>query len=217
MVHHWLGRLHKASVLAEQRALRPLVIHIKVSHWRLLFLFARASCDRRVSNRKFPILTLRDVARFIGESVLEYPMLRLRSSELLSLLAQLLELESLEVDLLEALHAGVVLDGTLEGALGDLGEAGKRLHFEVTSVDELVYVFLVNLLELFLKCSIVFGHLKGVGGRVRKFNLRLGRLLFPLVFRRRPLIPKVVHSRGTLSSFKRFVYVLDFLVLIPPP
>jgi hypothetical protein len=212
-----LRRLHKAGVLGVQRAVRPLVPHILVSNGRL-FLFARASSVSCVSNRKRQVLALRDVGWVVAEAVQEFPLhIGLFSSVLLSLLAQLLELESLEIDLLKALHSGVVLDGTLEGALGDLGEAGKRLHFEVTSVDELVYVFLVNLFELFLECPIVFWHLEGgVGGRI--FNFRLGRLLFTLVLRLRPLIPKVMHSRDTLfSSIIRFVYVLDFLVLIPPP
>lgn len=39
---------------------------------------------------------------------------------MLRLLAELLELEPLQVDLFEAPHAGIILQGAFIGALGDL-------------------------------------------------------------------------------------------------
>ena len=58
-----------------------------------------------------------DVARIVAETVEEFPLdLGLRAV-LLRLLVELLELKPLQIDLLEAFHARVVLNSTLKGAL----------------------------------------------------------------------------------------------------
>jgi len=84
-----------------------------------LFLFARTSSVSSLSNSKFQILTLRYVARVVLEAIHEFSLNCGFWPILFALLAKLLELESLEVHLLEPLHAGVVLNDTFKGALGD--------------------------------------------------------------------------------------------------
>jgi len=181
-----------------------------VSQWQL-FLFARTSSVRSLSNSKFQILTLRNVARVVLETVHEFPLHCGLWPILFALLAQLLELKSLEVHLLKTLHARVVLNDTLEGAFRDLGESSKRLHLEVASIDELINVFLVDFLELLFKCPVVLRHLEeSACGSVLLFILRLRRLFLPLLLRRRPFVSKVVYSGGPL----RFVNVYSYYILV---
>ena len=71
------------------------------------------------------MLTPDDVAGIVAETVEELPLdLGLRAV-LLRLLVKLLELKPLQIDLLEAFHARVVLHSTLKGAFRDVGEASK--------------------------------------------------------------------------------------------
>jgi hypothetical protein len=85
--------------------------------------------------------------------------------------SQVLELQSLQVDFLKTLHLRV-LGGALECALGQLREPGQRLHLEVASVNELVDVLLVELLEFLFERTVVLGQ-SVFGARV---HLLLGQV-----------------------------------------
>ena len=178
--HERRRRLHESRILAwVQRRLRPLLIHLVVVSRR--FLLPRAARERRVSNFEFKLLSLRNVLGVVAEAVQELALDHGLAPVLLSrLLPQLLELQSLQVDLLEPLHSRIVLHRTLESALRNLGEARQGLHLEVTPINKLVDVFLVHLLKFVLEASVVLGHLKGVRGRSRAVNFLLWRLLLPL-------------------------------------
>ena len=104
-----------------QRRLRPLLVHLVVVRRR--FLLSRAARERRVSNFELKLLSLRNVLRVVTEAVQELALHYGFASVLLGLLPQLLELKSLQVDLLEPLHARVVLHRALESSLRDLREA----------------------------------------------------------------------------------------------
>lgn len=115
-------RLHESRFMARvQRRLRPLLVHLVVVRRR--FLLSRAARERRVSNFELKLLSLRNVLRVVTEAVQELALHYGFASVLLGLLPQLLELKSLQVDLLEPLHARVVLHRALESSLRDLREA----------------------------------------------------------------------------------------------
>ena len=108
------------------------------------------------------MLTPDYVACIVAETVEELPLdLGLRAV-LLRLLVKLLELKPLQIDLLEAFHARVVLNSTLKGALRDVGEASERLHLEVATIDKLINVFLVDLFKFMFKGAVVLGHLQSI-------------------------------------------------------
>ena len=103
---------------------------------------------RRVSDFKFVLFSFSNVFRVVVETILELSLCRWFRAIFLRLGSKLLEFETLKVDLLKALHAGMlVLNATRQGTLGDLREACKRLYFKVTSVNEFVDVFLVTILK----------------------------------------------------------------------
>ena len=96
------------------------------------------------------MITLRNKLRVVNEPILEFSRFRsFNPVGFLSLLSELLELETLEVDLLQALHSLVIFIRTLESALRDIRETCERLYFEVATVDKLVNVFLVDLFKFF--------------------------------------------------------------------
>ena len=116
---HRAGRRNHAQILSHQRTLRVLVMRFQIgviAESSRLFL-SRAACLRLLPNFKFELLTLRDVTRVVAETVKEFSLRHWFGALFLNLLTKLLELESLEVNLLEALHAWVVLHRTLERAL----------------------------------------------------------------------------------------------------
>ena len=124
-----------------------------------------------MANFKFQSFSFGDVAWIIVETIHKLAFDLRLGTILLALLTELLELEPLQVDLFEALHARVILDGTLEGALRDVREASKRLHFEVTAIDELIDVLFVDLFEFFFESAVILGHLHGPIWTL--FNFRL--------------------------------------------
>lgn len=73
---------------------------------------------RSVSNFKFELLSLRYVLRIVNEPILELSVFGwlCRPERLLGLLSELLELETLKVDFLQAFHAWVVFSYAFEGA-----------------------------------------------------------------------------------------------------
>lgn len=154
-----------------------------------------------VSNVEFQLLTLGNPLGIVAEAVQELSLHSGFLIRLFLLLTQLLELKSLQVDLFEAFHAWIVLDGTLECALGDFRESCQRLNLKVASVDKLVNVFLVDLLKFFFESSVIFGHLKVVWRLVTSTNsTRDFRrcLLLSLFLSGRSLVSQVVDSLGFL-------------------
>ena len=158
------------------------------------FLFTRTSSLGVLADLKFQFFPFRNVGGIVIEAIHEFALnLRLRSV-LLALLSELLELKSLQIDLLEALHARIVLHGTLECALRNIGKARQRLHLEVTAIDKLIDVFFVHLFELFFERSVVLRHLQ-----LRSLNLGLVSFLRSLFLRCRPLVAHVVEDGGLIS------------------
>ena len=129
-----------------QRALRAVIVCLLPSG-RLL---GQGSC------LELHLLSTDDLAGVVDKSVHEGPRLAtlLRPGRLLGGLPQLLELKPLQVDLLEVLHLGVTRDA-LEGALGEVREAGERLNLKVASVNKLIDIFFVELFELVFERPVV--------------------------------------------------------------
>ena len=98
-----------------------LRLQVGVGSARLLLTGATSLSS--MTDFKFQFLSFSNVAGIILETVHELTFDLGLGTILLVLLAQLLELEPLQVDLLEALHARVVLNGTLESALRYVREA----------------------------------------------------------------------------------------------
>lgn len=97
-----------------------------------------------------------DLARVINESVHERTRLAAlpRLGLLVGHLAQLLELQPLKVHFLKVLHLRIT-GYTFECTLGEVREACERLDLKVTSVNELIDIFLVKLFEFFFKRLVV--------------------------------------------------------------
>ena len=149
-----------------------------------------------LANFKFQFFSFRDVAWIIVETIHKLAFDLRLGTILLALLTELLELEPLQVDLFEALHARVILNSTLEGALRDVREASERLHFEVTAIDELIDVLFVDLFKLLFESAVILRHLKIVLSQLRSLNLWLLIRVFlsPLFLRGRALVSHVVQS-----------------------
>jgi hypothetical protein len=102
------------------------------------------------------LLASDDLARVINESVHERTRLAAlpRFGRLVGHLAQLLELQPLKVHFLKVLHLRIA-GYTFECTLGEVREACERLDLKVTSVNELIDIFLVKLFEFFFKRLVV--------------------------------------------------------------
>ena len=104
------------------------------------------------------------IFRIVIEAIHEFPLHWGLRFVLFLLATELLELKALQVDLLEALHAWVVVDGTLESTFRNVGEAREGLHLKVAAVNELIDVLLVVLFKLLFEGTVIFRHLERLLG-----------------------------------------------------